>query len=426
MRKITLDHITKIEGHARLELMVRKGKVEKVRVNVVESARFFEALVRERRCEEAPLLTSRICGICSPAHLICSIKAVENALGIKPLQLTEDLRRLLLAGSIIQNHATHLYFFALPDYLGFRDAVSIARKKPELIKCALALREAGNKLVQAIGHQRVHPFTARLNCFSRIPTRGALNALARELKNARPLAVKSIELFERVVDEDFERKTQYVALRAPSEYAFYDGDICFHDLMVCQTDYAKHIDEVVMPYSTAKYARFKGKPYECGALSRINLNKSQLTEEAREHARDFPAYSPYWNNIAQAIELLHFIDYCVDLLARLPLSQASACLAPTRVCPPREVRGIAAIEAPRGTLFHDYVVGADSLVKKANIITPTSQNLGNIEDDVKALVPELIRKRAPREKIIRELEKLVRAYDPCISCSTHFLEVDFK
>ncbi|MFH0836030.1 MAG: Ni/Fe hydrogenase subunit alpha [Candidatus Micrarchaeota archaeon] len=422
MTVIKLDHITKIYGHANLRLKIDKGKVSKAEMNIFESARFFEAILKGRKYSDAAMLTSRICGICSSAHTLAALKAVENAFGIQPNDYTVDLRKLLQLGGIIQSHALHMYFMALPDYLGLQDAVELAKKDPAKIDAALKLKKTGNDLVRVIGARAIHPVTPRIGGFSSVPSRSQLQEIRYGLQEARDIAVDTCVLFGDLYETfKFKRFTQYVCLADPLEYAFYDGELCSSEAKTCTGDYRQYIKESIRPYATSKFALFNGKHYALGPLARINLQKSKLNKTALSFAKRFPAHSPFSANLARAVEVLHCIEEAIDLLDTLDYSQAKAALKTPEIKPAKTQRGVGVIEAPRGTLFHDYQINEKGLITKANVITPTAQFLGNVEEDVKLMVPPLL--EGSKDELIQKLEVLVRSYDPCISCATHFLDV---
>lgn len=426
MTVIKLDHITKIYGHANLSLKVDNGKVTKAEMNIFESARFFEAIVRGRKYSDAPTLTSRICGICSSAHTLASLKAVEDAFKIQPGEFTIQLRKLLQLGGIIQSHALHLYFFALPDYLGMQDAVELAGKHPERIDAAIKLKKAGNDLVRVVGARAIHPVTPRIGGFSSIPKRQDMASLKRELFEAKEIAMETCALFRELFDSfKFKRFTQYVCLTDPLEYAFYSGELCSSASKKCVGDYGEYIKESIKPYATSKFALFDGKPYALGPLARLNLQKAKLSKTALSFANRFPSHSPFSANLARAVEILYCIEEAIDLIDSLDYSQAKNALKTPEIKPLKTQRGIGVLEAPRGTLFHDYQINGKGLITKANIITPTAQFLGNVEEDVKRMVPPLL-EEGTKEEVVKKLEVLVRSYDPCISCATHFLDVTFE
>jgi len=418
-RIIKLDHITKIEGHANLNLKIEDGKVKKARIEIVEGARFFEAIIQGRKYDEVQHLTSRICGVCSPIHVITSTMAVENAFEVDITEQSKMLRELLVLGGVIQSHAMHLYFLALPDYKGYSSAIAMASKFKKEISNALEVKRLGNKIVEVVGGREVHPITCIPGGFSKTPDKERIAGLLPELKKARQMAAHTAEIFQNIKYPDFERETSYFALEG--ECKFTKGNMsCVGGKCIPTEDYASHFKEYIVPGSAAKFAVVEGKSYMVGALARLNLNHKNLSDNAKKALKfKFPSFSPFMNNVAQAIELVHCVDKCIEIIENLDLRNEE----PVKVVP-REARGIAVTEAPRGLLFHDYTLSKEGCIVSANIITPTAQNLRNIEDDIKAYLPGILNKN--KDYIVTNVERLIRAYDPCISCSAHFLKVNWE
>lgn len=419
-KTISINHIAKIEGHARLNVKIEDNKVEKCQLEVFEGARYFEAIVKGRQYDELPIITARICGICSQAHAVTALQSIESAFGIKPSQQTKILRELLCNAAIIQSHVLHLYFLALPDYFGYDSAIAMASKYKKEVARALKLKKLSNDMVEIIGGRDIHSIRCVVGGFSKLPEKDEINKLLSRLKDAKEDAIETAKLFAKLKYPKFERKTNYFALTKPKQYAVLDGSIANTKTNIKTRDYEKHLKEYIVPYSTAKFSIAKDKPYMTGALARVNINKKTLSYNAKKLLKlKTPCYNPFMNNICQAVEVVHFIETSIKLLENLVLKEESPLIIKTKAG-----RGISAIEAPRGLLIHDYVFDKKGTVKSANIITPTSQNLKNIEEDIKEFLPTILKKK--EKEIILELEMLIRAYDPCISCSTHFLEINWE
>ena len=424
-RKIDMNYITKIEGHASLYLEISDGKVKECNLKSVEGARFFEGIVVGKHYSEISEITSRICGICSCAHTVTAIKAIENAFNIQVSEQTKLLRELLTIGERIRSHAAHLYFLVLPDYLGFESGIAMAAKHKTEVNRALELMKLGNNIVEVIGGRVMHPVTLEVGSFTNIPDKEKLNDLLKRLKFLRRDAIKTAELFGSLQYPYFERKTEYISLKQLDGFPLLTGDIVSTDgLNIKAHDYKKHLKEYIVPYSTAKFAVHKNKSYMLGALARINNNSRLLCKDAeniiKRSRNKFPNYNPFVNNFAQALEIVHWIDRSVEIIEKWEFKKEY----PQEIKPKAE-RGVAATEAPRGILFHDYEFDSKGFVKKCNIITPTCQFLRNLEEDIKEYVSQnLIDK--PEKELKLEIEKLIRAYDPCFSCSTHFLELKLK
>lgn len=418
---IKLDHITKIEGHANLTIHIEKGKVKKAKLDVFESARFFESLVLCRRYDEASPLTSRICGICSPSHALTSILATEDAFGVKVSEQTDKLRDLLLYGTVFQNHVLHLYILALPDYLGFESAIAMASKYRDEVQMALKLKQLGNELVTAVGGREIHPITAVVGGFSVIPEQRRLDELLGKFKSMRHYALKTVELFSKIEYPALRRKSQAFAL-VNDTHSFYKGKInCVGGTCLPEKNYQDVFEEHIKKGSTAKVVLYREKPFCNGALARMLINGGSLSEGAKKYAKRLDFQNPFHNNIAQAIEVLHCFDRIIEILQALRVKPE----LPAEFTP-RAGRGIAFTEAPRGLLVHDYTYDANGHIMKANIITPTAQNLKQMEEDLKVMLPPMIKAGMPEKKIKRNIEMLIRAYDPCFSCSAHFLKMKMR
>ncbi|MEE9525520.1 MAG: Ni/Fe hydrogenase subunit alpha [Candidatus Woesearchaeota archaeon] len=418
---IKLDHITKIEGHAKLNIKIDKGEVKKARLEIVEGARFFEAIIQGRNWDEISPLTSRICGICSPIHAITSLKATENAFGIRVTNQTELLRELLILGGIIQSHVMHLFFLALPDYLGYSGAIEMAKKYKDEISLALKLKNLGNGIVKLFGGREIHPITAVVGGFSEVPEEKEVELMLDKLRKSKKDAKAVVNLFQNLKYPDFSRETKYFALEHKGHYPVLHGNIsCVGKQCVPTELYDIHFQEYMQQGSTAKFVVVAGKSYMVGSLARLNNNHKNLSKDAKKLLKiEIPNYSPFMNNVAQAIELVHSIDRSIEILEKLELIDEK----PVKVVP-RAGRGVAVTEAPRGLLFHDYIFNKSGCLQKANIITPTAQNLRNIEEDLKQFLPS--RLKMGKDKLIIDIEKLIRSYDPCISCSAHFLEINWE
>lgn len=418
-RTIKLEHITKIEGHAKLNVNVEKGMVKKVKLDVYESARFFESLVLCRRYDQTSPLVSRICGVCSPSHSLTSILATENAFNVKVSKQTDILRDLLLYSTVLQNHAVHLFIMALPDYFGYDNAISMASKYRDEVLMGLKLKQLGNELVTVVGGREIHPITAVIGGFSVIPEQARLDIMLAKFRNLRPYAVKTIELFSKLDYPEFSRKSQAFAF-VNDTHSFYKGKInCVGGVCVPEENYAEVFEEHIKKGSTAKFVLYNGKPFFNGALARLLVNRDSLSEDAKRYISRINFQNPFHNNLAQAIEILHCFDRIIGILENLKV-------VPEEPVPftPKAGRGIAFTEAPRGLLVHDYTYDEKGHVMKANIITPTAQNLKQMEDDLKIFLPGILNR--PEKQIKQMIEMLIRSYDPCFSCSAHFLEMKIE
>lgn len=422
---IHLHHITRVEGHGNIVLNIREGRIEELRLEIVESPRFFELMLIGRHIAEAPHITSRICGICAVSHTTASIKACEAALGITPSAEVMLLRKILVNAEVLQSHILHLYLLVAPDFFGVGSVIPLARSNPDIVKRGLRLKRVANEICRVLVGRHVHPIGMTIGGFKRVPTRKDLEEVRKVLEGAIPDVEETVGLFEGIKMPELNRATKYCSLRDEDEYALYGGRLYSKDGPLIEVErYKEFITEEVIEYSTAKHARSGDSPIMVGALARFNNNHTHLSSKAKEVAQRlgliFPCTNPFMNNIAQVVESVHCI---YDSLRLLDILSSSGISNGSQEIEIRAGRGVGVVEAPRGTLYHEYRVDEEGIIRSVNCIIPTAQNLANIERDIEAIVPMIL--DLPKEEIERRLEMLVRAYDPCISCSTHFLEVKF-
>ena len=434
---IHVHHIARVEGHGNIVVDVKNGELKEIKLEIVESPRFFEAMLIGRRFPEAVHITSRICGICAISHTSASVKAIEDALGIKPTWQTETMRNILMAAEILDSHALHSFFLAAPDFLGVPSVIPLASTHPDVVKTAINFKKLAHDICDAMVGRHTHPISLTVDGFTNLVTEDQMQGLLSKVKESLEREVPgTIEFFSKLKIPEFERKTDYACLVKPDMYPFYDGIIRSSETGEYKPkDYKQKIAERVVDHSSAKHALGPVKPYMVGALSRFNTNYKQLMPKAKEAAEKLglkaPSYNPYHISLAQVVELVHSLESMKELIEELlsqgikderlerpPIAGWSAKLPPTK-----KSWGVGVVEAPRGLLIHEYKLNSDGLIDAANCIIPTAQNLANIEDDMRKLVPEILDR--PKDEITLLLEMLVRSYDPCISCSTHMLKVDF-
>ncbi|HII30041.1 hypothetical protein AUJ69_01705 [Candidatus Woesearchaeota archaeon CG1_02_47_18] len=414
MESIKLNHITKIEGHASLLLEIDGDELKRCELAAVEGARLFEGIILGKHFLEVAAITSRICGICSCSHTMTSLKAIEKAMGITVSKQTRMLRRLMHLGEMIRSHSTHLYFLALPDYLGFASAISMAQKHKREFERALRLIYLGNEIVELVGGRSMHPVTTRVGGFSRIPEQGKIKKLRSSLARAERDAVATFRLFSRLKYPAFERPSQYCSIVGTG------NQLCFDGRMLDTGEYRKYIVEQVHEYSNSKFSFFNGREYMVGAMARYNNRALQLSGDAKKLAKPLPESfsNPFFNNVCQALELVSCVEEAKELLG-LKLRNERQRLKP------KPGHGVAASEAPRGVLIHDYEFDERGYITAANIIPPTAHQLARMEEDIRNYVA-LRLSHCSKENLVHEVEKLIRAYDPCFSCSAHFLKVEIK
>lgn len=425
--RIHIEHVTRVEGHGSIRINTRAGVVEEVKLEVVEANRFFESVVLGMPAQDVAQTVSRICGICCVGHQLAALKAVEAALGIVPSTQTILLRKLLNESQFLQSHSLHLYFLAVPDFVGTKSMLPLASSHPELVRRALKLKKLANDFTAVIGGRTLHPMTPALGGFRKWPAQDALAAIRRRLAESLPEVQNMVEFMSDLKLPELERETEYVSLKHPDEYALYDGTIHSSDTgeQVAVADYRQATNEFTIAHSTAKWARWHRDSYMVGALARINNNFAQLRPEAQEVAMQLgikvPSYNPYQNNLAQLVELVHCTHNSLAMLDEVLDGNSESAPPAVRAA---AGCGAGAVEVPRGVLFHEYGFDDDGCCISADAVIPTSQNVNNIEKDMHAFVPQLLGKVEEGE-LAHTMEMLVRAYDPCISCSVHLLEVEF-
>ncbi|MBI5465926.1 MAG: nickel-dependent hydrogenase large subunit [Candidatus Kerfeldbacteria bacterium] len=423
---LTLDRITKVEGSASLEVRVKNNKVEHVHFKITEFKRFFTQAIRGKPLAALPQLLARICGTCSNAHVLCSIEACERALGITPSEQTMLLRTLTMYGLMIRDHALHLYLFSLPDIYHKDAFLDFDEQDPEqhqLLHDGFEVKSAGNFLATVVAGRSVHATNPVIGGFLHVPDQAQMAEAADKLQAARPAVLRLIDIFKKTPFH-FDRQTHFMAL-VPERFGFLNGVIqTSNGLRIPEEKYRDHLEHVILPYSQASAYKHNGGSFMVGALARLNLAKNKLHPKTKANLGNtldiFPSTDIYQNNLAQAIEILHSIDDAIDIL-----TSSKFTAEPVITAQPREAVGVGVIEAPRGTLYHQVEVAADGKVKQGEIVVPTGQNQINIEEDIWRLVNELL-PTTPKDKIPAELEKLIRAYDPCMSCAAHFLKVDWR
>lgn len=417
-KTINVDYIARVEGQGALHIDVTKdGKIQNLQFKIFEPPRFFESFLIGRRYDEVMELTSRICGICPVAHQITALRAVENAMGIDPTDQTKDLRKLMAISAHIQSNVLSMYFLSLPDLMGYESLIAMAKNHMDIVKRALKLKKLGNDLTQIIGGRAVHPVTMIVDGFSSIPSKNKLEDFRRRLSDAKKDAFKSVDLFSNIKIPDFTRKCEHVAISNPEQYAINEGRFkSTEGLNIDEMNYREYIYEKQKPYSTALHSYVTERDsFMVGPLPRVNLNLKQMSDDVQDAVKrsgfKFPNFNPFVSHLARALEVLHYIDECIELIDRITLKEEK----PNFMC--KSGFGAAITEAPRGSLYHSYTLDNNGIVRKADIVPPTSHNAYNIEKDMNGFVQTIL--DLPLDEITLKCEMLVRAYDPCISCSTH-------
>ena len=418
---IKVSHVTRVEGHGNILIKIKDGKVEECQWQVVEAPRFFEAMLRERKWYEVAHITSRICGICSIGHTLTSLKATEAAMGVTLSEQTEKFRRILMHAENLQSHILHLGYLVLPDLAGVPSVVPLASSHTEHVLRVVKIHRLANEMSDLLGGRTTHPQRPVVGGFTKWPTVEEMETLRQKLADCVPDLEAVASLIKDLAGKlpQFTRETEFIGLTNADEYALYDGDIASTDGGTWPVDQYKEVtNEYLVPQSTAKFTKNRRDSYMVGALARLNLNYDQLTPKAKEVSEGFglqpTSHNPFMNNVAQLVEVVHSMEDSIRLIDDL-LNNGIKDEKPSVSI--RAGRGRGSTEVPRGILFHEYEYNKDGECVWANCVIPTNQNHANIQKDLEALVPEI--KDRPKEEIELTAEMLVRAYDPCISCSTH-------
>lgn len=429
MKDVNIDihYVTRVEGHANIVVNTKNGTVDELRLEIIEAPRFFEAMVWGKSYYDIAQITCRICGICAVGHTTASLRATEDALGIVPSEQTLLLRKLILNAETMQSHLLHDYFLVAPDFFGVGSVIPLATSHPDVVLRALRLKKLANDMCVVVGGRPVHPVSMVPGGFTHIPTAAELLSLKQRLLDAVPDLQATVELFKTLKIPAFDHQTEYVGLKSDEEYAFYDGDIASSEgWRIRPQEYLEHIKERIVRHSTCKHVGAVRDSIMVGGLARFNLNYRQLHPMAAAAAKELglagPSTNPFMISVAQLVEAIHAAE---DSLALIDQLLKRGLRDEPLVKPSRYGRGVGAVEVPRGLLIHDYTYDEQYRVTAANLIIPTTMNMANIEFDMRAIVPQLLAAGAPEPQIALTLEMLTRAYDPCISCSVHMLDVRF-
>lgn len=415
--KINIDYIARVEGEGSVKLEIKDGRLKDLKLNIWEPPRFFEGFLRGRRFDEVPDIVARICGICPVSHMSTSIRALEKALDITPSPEIVRLRKIMTLSQIVSSHLIHLYMLAMPDYFKLHSVVDMLPRFGSEIQRLLKMKEVMNNITAQFGGRALHPVAMVVGGFTGFPPRDAIGKMLRELESIKDDAIEVLRVISELPFPDLSSDSDFVAIHDPSSYAINEGCIVSDNgINVKEDEYYTIFEEVEVPYSNAKRTTLKGKgSLISGALSRLNIKFDTLHEDAKRAVKNIgfrvPDRNPFHNNVAQAIEIVHGISRCEELLEGLTHEK------PEIQIKVKEGEGIAITEAPRGLLCHHYVLNRRGVVEKANIITPTAHNFMGIEESLRNLVQKYIHEK--KEEITLKCEMLVRAYDPCFSCSVH-------
>jgi len=424
-RVIKVNMLARVEGEGGLYVKIKDNDVKDVKLKIFEPPRLFEGFMRGRAYSEAPDITARICGICPVAYQMSAVHAMENAFGIKVDDAIRNLRRLLYCGEWIESHILHIYMLHAPDFLGYPDAIQMAKDFPEPVNRGLALKKIGNEIVRLLGGREIHPINVRVGGFYHLPTKSELLSLMERLKWARDAALETVKWVATLPFPDMEFDYEFVALHHPDEYPLNEGRIISNKgLNIAVSDYENHFLEEHVAHSNALQSYRKGGAiYFVGPLARYNLNYEQLSPIAKEAAQNSgigkTCLNPFKSIIVRAVETLYACDHAIHIINNYEPPESPA--IPIR---PRGGIGYGCTEAPRGMLYHRYRLDEAGMILDAKIVPPTSQNQRIIEDDLRRFIEAHV--TMPDEQLTLACEQAIRNYDPCISCATHVLKLNIE
>jgi coenzyme F420-reducing hydrogenase alpha subunit len=425
VKTIKVDYLARVEGEGALYVKIKDNTVVDVKLKIFEPPRFFEAFLRGRNFTEAPDITARICGICPIAYQMSAVHAMEDAFGTKVDGQLRALRRLIYCGEWIESHTLHVYMLHAPDFLGYADAIQMAKDYPETVRRGLQLKKVGNEIVTLLGGREIHPINVRVGGFYKVPTKQELAPLAERLRWARDAALETVRWVATLPFPEFEKDYEFVALRHPNEYPFNEGELVSNKgLGATVREYDNYFIEEHVPYSNALHSVLKGRgAYFVGPLARYNLNFDKLSPLAQEIARSaglsFPCRNPFMSIIVRSLEILYACDEALRIVNEYEMPEK-----PAMKVQPCAAIGYSCTEAPRGILYHRYSVDEQGIILDAKIVPPTSQNQKSIESDLWQFVPKYL--NLAHEELALRCEQAIRSYDPCISCATHFLKLHIE
>jgi coenzyme F420-reducing hydrogenase alpha subunit len=424
-RRIRIDvpALTRVEGEGSLKLRIEEGRIEQLQLSIFEPPRYFEKFLEGRSWREVPDIVARICGICPVAYQMSAVQALEQAFGVTPSPWVQRMRRLFYCGEWLQSHALHIHLLALPDYLGFDSAIAMAQDYPEAVQRGLRLQALGNDLIRLFGGRSVHPVGARVGGFHHAPAADRVAALIPRLEAARQDAFELTQWCAGLpMPEDSETFIS-VALRHPDDYALCSGRLMSSSgLSLSADEWDQHFREFHAPHSTALWALLDEQPYLVGPLARLNLNPDRLPPPvadslARTGIR-FPSSNMFHSMLARALEIELALHDALALCREYHLPERSH-----EPVTPKAGVGYGMTEAPRGLLWHRYETDDDGCIRSARIVPPTSQNQARIEQNLAASLKRFGLEHDD-DALRLHCEKVIRNYDPCISCATHFLTLD--
>lgn len=418
---IEVEHIARVEGHGNIRIRIENGELIDCAWEVVETPRFFEVMFRGLSIEMAPLLAARICGICSISHALASARAAERALQIQVPETAQKIRLLAKHAETLQSHTLHLFFLVAPDLLNVGSVIPVLETHPEVIQMATQLKGYANRASDLLAGRTSHPMVIQVGGLTQVPRKSQLRDLLQDLESVLPILWKTLDLFKTLSLPDFERETEFVSLRSDRQYSFIGGDLISSDgVRKEEDDYLAMTNEFLVDTSTSKLCKLSRDSFAVGALARFNNNSEWLHPQAKAAAKELeleaPTYNPFHHNLAQLVECFHVAYESQEMIAALLGSDLTYFMAPYQA---KAGVGVGAIEAPRGILYHSFEINDEGVIVGSDCVIPTGQNHANIHHDLQAFVPVLAAEGLGEDEISKRAQMLVRAYDPCISCSVH-------
>jgi sulfhydrogenase subunit alpha len=427
MREIIVEPLSRVEGEGGITVRIEGSKTKEVSFDILEGTRLIETLVVGKTPAEDVSITCRICAICTLSHRYAALRGCEKALGIQVPPKVHWMRTLMHMGEFLESHSLHVFVLALPDFLGYPSAIAMADEYGEEVLKALALKKYGNRIMEVTSGRMIHGENPTVGGFGKYPDKDVLLDIQKQAQQMMEFAIYGAELVAGLdVPSFFESETSFMCCEPGNgEYGLVGDEIRISNGEVVEAGAYKSLtNERFVPHSAAKHCYYKGKPFSVGALARLNNLGNRVKDQAGELYKKY--YSDRWlknpvfNNLAQAIEIV----WCLEQIPRivdhiLEIEQDPDIIAPGQ----KKGEGVGAVEAPRGTLYHSYRI-ADGLIAEANFIIPTGQSLADIERYLGMAVKGLMEQEADDDTIQRMCEIIVRAYDPCISCSTHSVHID--
>ncbi len=421
-RTIKVDYLARVEGEGSIYVKIKNNEVSNVKFGIFEPPRFFEAFLRGRMYTEAPDITARICGICPIAYMMSSCQAMEYAFGIKVEGQLRELRKLIYCGEWIESHVLHIYMLHAPDFLGYEDAIQLAKDYPQVVETALRLKKAGNDLMTIIGGREIHPVNIKVGGFYRVPAKKELKKIYEELKWARDASYETVKLVSTFPMPEFEQDYEFVSLRHPDEYPIIEGRLVSNKgLDIPISEYDLNFAEEHVEHSNALQSRNRERSnYLVGPLARYNLNFDKFPQSVKDAAKEAGLEAVCKNQfksiIVRSLETMYACEEALRIIEHYEMPDK-----PSVDIQPISGTGYGCTEAPRGICYHRYRIDEEGIIRDARIIPPTSQNQKTIEKDLRNFVPKHL--NLTNDELTWKCEQAVRNYDPCISCATHSMKV---